>query len=125
MVEEVCDLSIDLTEDSSELAATNLVFNHCMAGPIGFALGALYATELMVPRRANLILKCLQRFGFSTDAQEFMRIHAEVDQGHAADWMERVIVPELRVGNSLKSVVAAGMAVRLESSIAYLNSINL
>ncbi len=63
-----------------------------MTGPIGFALGALYATELMVPRRASLILKCPQRFSFPFDAQEFMRIPAEVNQGHTEDRMVRVIV---------------------------------
>lgn len=123
MVDEVCGTSIDLRKDSCELAATNLVFYHCLVGPISFALGALYATELMVPRRARCLLQCLQRLGFSAKAQDFMRIHAEVDEGHAADWMERVIVPELEANNCIKSDIAAGVAVRLITSKNYLDSL--
>jgi pyrroloquinoline quinone (PQQ) biosynthesis protein C len=106
--------------DSEELAATNLIFHRCVVGSVDFAVGVLYATELMVPRRAECMLRALKRLGFGERAQEFMRIHAEVDGEHAAAWMDKVIRGEVADGHISKAGVAIGVTARLRSSEAYL-----
>ncbi len=104
----------------SVLDDTNLVFYYGYFACADFAAGALYATELMLHRRASAMLAGLTRLGFDAHESEFMRIHAACDEEHAAQWLAALIVPSA-VDPRVKRAQATGIAVRLATSARYLD----
>jgi hypothetical protein len=98
------------------LAETNLTYYYGYFFDPCFLIGALYATELMVPRRANHIKKCMERHGFTGKALTFMEIHSAVDEKHSTDWLYRVIIPLVQNRPEVKNHIAEGIVVRLLTS---------
>jgi hypothetical protein len=84
-------------------------------------VGSVFATETLGTRRVMCMGRGLERLGLSDHERMFTTIHAECDDHHASDWLERVILPSLALDASLLPRIAAGMAACLETSHAYLD----
>lgn len=81
-----------MSERALERAAFTglLATNHWLQPEL---LGALGMVELQAGPRCRQVLKAMQRLGAPSEAQEFYRVHAEVDPRHGADWLTHVIEP--------------------------------
>lgn len=110
-------------EDSEALYEANLVFLHGYYQDPYFLIGVLYATELMVPRRATTMLRGLERLGFSGDALKFMTVHCQCDPFHSKEWLEDVIVPCIEQKPSRVHSILGGIQHRLLTSARYLDGI--
>jgi hypothetical protein len=84
-------------------------------------VGSVFATETLGTRRVICMGRGLERLGLSEHERMFTTIHAECDDHHAADWLERVILPSIALDDSLRPRIAAGIAACLETSHAYLD----
>src|SRR5262249_51128039 len=71
-------------------------------------VGSVFATERMATRRVSCMDEGLRRLGFDEDTRAFTITHSECDDHHARDWLERVIVPHIERGESLRCTIAKG-----------------
>jgi len=84
-------------------------------------VGSVFATETLGTRRVICMGRGLERLGLSEHERMFTTIHAECDDHHAGDWLERVIRPSIASDESLRPRIAAGVAACLDTSHAYLD----
>jgi hypothetical protein len=84
-------------------------------------VGSMYVTEAVAFQRLRDMNRGLQRLGLRPDDLEFIRVHMSCDEGHARDWTDCVIGPTLGLNPSLRTHIAAGIAVSLETSARYLD----
>ncbi len=84
-------------------------------------VGSVFATERMGTRRVQCMDKGLRRLGLDDDELAFTVTHAECDDHHASDWLERVIVPSIELDARLGEPIAKGLATCLETSQVYLD----
>jgi len=63
----------------------------------------------------------LQRLGLGSHDLEFIRVHMSCDEDHARDWSDCVIAPTLKLNPILRTNIAEGIAVALETSARYLD----
>jgi hypothetical protein len=84
-------------------------------------VGSVFATERMGTRRVICMGRGLERLGLSEHERMFTTIHAECDDHHADDWLERVILPSIAHDDGVGPRIAAGVAACLETSQAYLD----
>ena len=106
--------------DDDLLAETHLVFLFGFYCDARALIGALFATEHMLADRANRMNRGLRRLGFDENERLFMSVHAYMDEHHSADWLHRVILPEVAAGMSAERL-ADGVLVRLATSADYLD----
>jgi hypothetical protein len=81
----------------------------------------VFATETLGTRRVICMGRGLERLGLNDHERMFTTIHAECDDHHASDWLERVILPAIARDASVRPRIAAGIAACLETSHAYLD----
>ncbi len=117
---------LDCAESSAavfdgSLADTNLVFYYGYFVDYWFAVGALYATELMLASRASKMLSGLRRLGIDEHALKFLEVHAESDSAHAERWLHSIIIPSASFGQSVLESISSGIGIRLNTSALYLN----
>jgi hypothetical protein len=103
------------------LSDTNLVFYYGYFIDPFFLIGALYATESMVPNRAKNVLNALKRFGFSDETLTFMEIPGLVDEKHSKEWLSEVIEPIYKLFPDKVKNIQDGIYYRLDTSEKYLN----
>jgi hypothetical protein len=84
-------------------------------------VGSVFATERLGTRRVICMGKALERLGLSAHERMFTTIHADCDDHHAGDWLERVILPSIAFDDRVRPRIAAGIAACLETSHAYLD----
>jgi hypothetical protein len=84
-------------------------------------VGSVFATERLGTRRVICMGQGLKRLGLTEHERMFTTIHAECDDHHAGDWLERVILPSIASDESVGPRIAAGLAACLETSQAYLD----
>lgn len=84
-------------------------------------VGSMYVTEAVAFQRLRDMNRGLQRVGLRTDDLEFIRVHLTCDEDHARDWSDCVIGPTLSLNPSLRTNIAEGIAVSLETSVRYLD----
>lgn len=100
---------------------TNLVFYFGYFVSPDFAIGALFGTELMLAGRAQSMLEGLTRLGFNEQEREFMQLHALCDEMHAQSWLADIIESRIADEPAARKAIEEGLAVRLETSRAYLD----
>lgn len=103
------------------LADTNLLFYAGYYESPLMLVGALWATELMLPRRTKCLAAGLRRLGFSADEYQFMTIHSECDGRHADDWLKQVVMPLINLDPKNARPIAQGILLRLKTSALYLD----
>ena len=84
-------------------------------------VGSVFATERLGTRRVICMGEGLKRLGLSEHERTFTTIHADCDDHHAGDWLERVIRPSIAFDESVLPRIAAGIAACLETSHVYLD----
>lgn len=86
-------------------------------------VGSVFATERMGSRRVKAMYRGLKRLGLSDHELAFAIIHAECDEHHAGDWLDRVIGPSVAQRRDLRAPIANGVAACLETSRLYLDDL--
>jgi Iron-containing redox enzyme len=84
-------------------------------------IGSMYVTEAVAYYRLQDMNTGLRRVGLRPDDLEFIRVHMACDQDHAHDWSDCVIGPTLRLNPNLRTNIAEGIAIALETSARYLD----
>ena len=74
-----------------------------------FSLGSFYTIEAVFPPVCRRLLYGLRKRGFAEESIETFRLHVEVDENHAAEWMEMLESSELD-GEDRAMAVAGGLA---------------
>jgi hypothetical protein len=87
-------------------------------------VGSMFATERLGTRRVICMGEGLRRLGLSEYERMFTTIHAQCDDHHAGDWLERVIVPSTAFDEGICTRIANGLAACLETSRDYLDSLS-
>jgi Iron-containing redox enzyme len=105
------------------LVDRTLVFYHGYYLDVWSLIGSLYVTETVAFRRLQGMNLGLQRLGLTAHDLEFIRVHMTCDEDHARDWSDGVIGPSFRLEPSLRPSIARGIAVCLETSARYLDSL--
>src|SRR5262249_52348739 len=103
------------------LVNRTLVFYYGYYLDVWSLIGSLYVTEAVAFHRLQCMNTGLRRLGLNAQELEFIRIHMTCDEDHARDWSDGVIGPTLRLDPSVRSSIAAGIAVCLETSARYLD----
>ena len=84
-------------------------------------IGSLYVTEVMALHRLQAMDQGLTRLGLTRHELEFVHVHLECDEEHGREWSEEVIAPTLRLKPDLVELIAAGIAVSMQTSALYLD----
>ncbi len=84
-------------------------------------VGSVFATEQMGTRRVICMKKGLERLGLTPEELAFTTVHAECDEHHADDWLQRVIIPGIKARPELRTMIVSGIAECLETSVIYLD----
>jgi hypothetical protein len=63
----------------------------------------------------------LRRLGLNARELEFVHVHLTCDENHARDWSDDVVGPTLKINPWVRSSIAEGIAVCLETSARYLD----
>jgi len=86
-------------------------------------VGSMYVTEAVALQRLADMNTGLRRLGFGAHDLEFIRVHITCDEDHARDWSDSVIGPTLGLKPSLRTNIAEGIAIALETSARYLDQL--
>ena len=81
----------------------------------------MFATERLGTRRVICMGDGLKRLGLTEHERMFTTIHAQCDDHHAGDWLERVILPSTIADEDLRERIASGVVACLETSRDYLD----
>ena len=101
-----------------ELELANLYFAACTNRQfMDLALGALLATEHVVPGRIDHQLDGWKRLGYADEQLEYLSEHIVVDVEHAAGWLNEVVKPTLASYPQTLTGIAAGVELRLVASL--------
>jgi hypothetical protein len=84
-------------------------------------VGAMYVTEAVACHRLHAMNTGLQRLGLRPHDLEFIHVHMNCDEDHARDWSDCVIGPTVKLNPILRTNIAQGIAVALETSARYLD----
>jgi hypothetical protein len=84
-------------------------------------VGSVFATERMGTRCVVCMDRGLRRLGLTDHELAFTTIHAQCDDHHASDWLQRVIIPGIGSNPGLRRSIAEGIASCLETSNDYLS----
>src|SRR5215468_5698187 len=103
------------------LVDRTLVFYYGYYLDVWSLIGSLYVTEAVAFHRLQGMNTGLQRLGLHGQELEFIRIHMTCDENHARDWSDGVVGPTLDLDPSVRSSIAEGIAVCLETSAQYLD----
>jgi hypothetical protein len=103
------------------LVNRTLVFYYGYYLDVWSLIGSLYVTEAVAFHRLQGMNTGLRRLGLNAQELEFIRIHMTCDEDHARDWSDGVVGPTLNLNPSLRSRIAEGIAVCLETSAQYLD----
>src|SRR5262247_2844992 len=103
------------------LVDRTLVFYYGYYLDVWSLIGSLYVTEAVAFHRLQGMNTGLQRLGLHAQELEFIRIHMTCDENHARDWSDGVVGPTLNLDPSVRSSIAEGIAVCLETSAQYLD----
>jgi hypothetical protein len=104
------------------LVDRTLVFYYGYYLDVWSLIGSLYVTEAVAFHRLQGMNTGLQRLGLNAHELEFIDIHMTCDENHARDWSDGVVGPTLNLNPSVRSSIAEGIAVCLETSARYLDS---
>jgi Iron-containing redox enzyme len=88
-----------------------------------YAIGALGITEALAPRRFARVLQAGERLGIGSHPLEYFREHVSIDVHHTRQWIENVIEPRLRTRPSALHQVCCGVLMRLNTSLAYCDTL--
>jgi Iron-containing redox enzyme len=110
-----------ILEQHPTLVDRTLVFYYGYFCDPWHLVGSVFATERLGTRRVICMGEGFKRLGLSEHEPMFTTIHADCDDHHAGDWLERVILPGIAFDDSVRPRVAAGIAACLETSHAYLD----
>src|SRR5262245_13272504 len=108
-------------EEYPSLVDRTLVFYYGYYLDVWSLIGSLYVTEAVAFHRLQGMNTGLQRLGLHAQELEFIRIHMTCDENHARDWSDGVVGPTLNLDPSVRSSIAEGIAVCLETSAQYLD----
>ena len=103
------------------LVNRTLVFYYGYYLDVWSLIGSLYVTEAVAFHRLQGMNTGLQRLGLNAQELEFIHIHMTCDEDHARDWSDGVVGPTLSLDPSVRSRIAEGIAVCLETSARYLD----
>jgi hypothetical protein len=103
------------------LVDRTLVFYYGYYLDVWSLIGSLYVTEAVAFHRLQGMNTGLKRLGLNAHELDFIRIHMTCDEDHARDWSDGVVAPTLNLHPSLRSRIAEGIAVCLETSGRYLD----
>src|SRR5262249_52453316 len=103
------------------LVNRTLVFYYGYYLDVWSLIGSLYVTEAVASHRLDRMNIGLQRLGLSAHELEFIHVHMTCDENHARDWSDGVVAPTLNLDASVRSSIAEGIAVCLETSACYLD----
>ena len=103
------------------LVDRTLVFYYGYYLDVWSLIGSLYVTEAVAFHRLQGMNTGLQRLGLNARELEFIHIHMTCDENHARDWSDGVVGPTLNLDPSVRSSIAEGIAVCLETSARYLD----
>jgi Iron-containing redox enzyme len=103
------------------LVDRTLVFYYGYYLDVWSLIGSLYVTETVAFHRLQGMNTGLQRLGLNARELEFIHIHMTCDENHARDWSDGVVGPTLNLDPSVRSSIAEGIAVCLETSARYLD----
>lgn len=84
-------------------------------------IGVMLATELMIPGRFEYLIEGCKRFDFNAQALHYLIEHTSVDEVHAQDWLEHVVMPILNKNAFAMTDIVLGISRRLETSAAVLD----
>src|SRR5262244_2979890 len=108
-------------EEYPSLVDRTLVFYYGYYLDVWSLIGSLYVTEAVAFHRLQGMDTGLRRLGLQAQELEFIRIHMTCDENHARDWSDGVVGPTLNLDPSVRSSIAEGIAVCLETSAQYLD----
>jgi hypothetical protein len=103
------------------LVDRTLIFYYGYYLDVWSLIGSLYVTEAVALHRLQGMNTGLQRLGLNAHELEFIRIHMTCDEDHARDWSDGVVGPTLNLDPSVKSRIAEGIAICLDTSARYLD----
>jgi len=103
------------------LVDRTLVFYYGYYLDVWSLIGSLYVTEAVAFHRLQGMNTGLQRLGLNAQELEFINIHMTCDENHARDWSDGVVGPTLNLDPSVRSSIAEGIAVCLDTSARYLD----
>lgn len=121
MLGAIGELSLNPEDYSEELTDTNLTYFYGYYCDVDFLVGALLATEFLVPNRTKAMQKGLDRLGIDRSSTVFLKIHSDCDEHHALDWLNSFVLPELQQSIDRKSSFSQGIACRILTSNKYLD----
>lgn len=82
-------------------------------------LGALAITEAGVPARFAKVMRGAERLGLPEPVLHYYSEHVTGDESHAADWLDRVILPLIEADPTAIDGMLAGIRIRLAVSEQY------
>jgi hypothetical protein len=103
------------------LVNRTLVFYYGYYLDVWSLIGSLYVTEAVAFHRLQGMNTGLQRLGLNPHELEFIHIHMTCDEDHARDWSDGVVGPTLNLDPSVRTSIAEGIAICLETSAQYLD----
>jgi pyrroloquinoline quinone (PQQ) biosynthesis protein C len=86
-------------------------------------IGVMLTTEVMIPGRFPHQIAGWQRLGISDGLLAYFLEHTVVDEVHAEDWLDKVVMPILQTKPELMQQVAVGVYRRLNLAAAVLNKL--
>jgi len=102
-----------------ELALVNMylgmAFNRCKLTQL---IGSMLATELVIPGRFEYLIAGWLRVGLDAPALDYLTEHTTVDEGHAEDWLEKVVGSVLAQNPAAMREIAIGVVRRLNNAYA-------
>lgn len=108
-------------KSSTTLIDRTLVFYYGLYHQPWHLVGSVFATERMGTRRVQHMHMGLKRLGLTDHELAFTIVHAECDDHHAGEWLDKVIIPSVEKSPQLKKMLARGVAECLQTSELYLD----
>ena len=86
-------------------------------------IGNMLATELMIPNRFQYSIDAFRRLRVEDKALEYLILHTSVDEVHAEDWLNHVVMPILERHSYALPEITFGIFRRLGTSVAVLDTL--
>lgn len=108
-----------------ELALVNMYMSMAMnRSRLTEILGALLATETMIPGRFEWQIEGWRRLGVGDKQLAYLLEHTTVDVEHANAWMGEIIVPLLERNPAVMPEIVLGILLRLDTAGAVVDKLN-
>lgn len=86
-------------------------------------IGVMLATELMIPNRFQYSIDGWKRLGVEGEVLTYLIEHTSIDEVHAEDWLEHVVIPILQKAPESINDIMLGILNRLDIAVSVLDKL--